>query len=474
MLVPCSVATAKCSFLFLSPVRLFPYTTRISPPMTSPLVTGHHMGPQDGPDEEPTQLTTTRPKLAACKLGRNEFFDIAEHNTYGLISTRQFTSSVNAARAECFQSGVISPPDSDLVLRQDTKVVCPITAGVSPKFSRGLRLSHADLHEVSQQVYDLVAKGFIRLPRSAPLFDRVLGPSELSNLILRNDYELTTACSAFTTRVHGVLLQDERPIAFHSHNFSKAERTYSTGEQEFTRLSNLTRLKSGDAFEGCRQFELDTDHEPLVYLANQPMLSRTQARYMEFFSRFSNMKWNHIARRSSVTDSLSRKPDFSHAAAMLLQRLDPDDPLHARDLMTDILAAYESDDWFDDPRNVQYLTHRPDGFWIGTSHSKRSASSAQIVVPNNGNALKERILFAFHDTQRSGHPGFERTFQSIARYYWWPAMPIDVNDYVRSCDSCQRVKASHQKSHGLLQPLPIPICFTLHLTDCIILAPQPG
>eukprot|EP00798_Chlamydomonas_sp_ICE-L_P013945 gene13945-biopygen23027 len=49
---------------------------------------------------------------------------------------------------------------------------------------------------------------------------------------------------------------------------------------------------------------------------------------------------------------LSRNPDFSDTAAMLLQRLDPDDPLHARDLTTDILAAYESDDWFDDPRNV--------------------------------------------------------------------------------------------------------------------------
>eukprot|EP00798_Chlamydomonas_sp_ICE-L_P000370 gene370-biopygen103 len=118
------------------------------------------------------------------------------------------------------------------------------------------------------------------------------------------------------------------------------------------------------------------------------MLSRKQARYMEFFSRFSNMKWNHIAGRSNVADPLSRNPDLSDAAAILLQRLDPEDPLHARDLMTDILAAYESDDWFDDPRNVQYLTHRPDGFWIGTSHSKRSASSAQIVVPN-GNALKE-------------------------------------------------------------------------------------
>eukprot|EP00798_Chlamydomonas_sp_ICE-L_P029763 gene29763-biopygen4386 len=201
------------------------------------------------------------------------------------------------------------------------------------------------------------------------------------------DYRAVADASVVGTG--GVLLQDGRPVAFHSHKFSKAERNYSTGEQEL--LAVYLALKEWRCYlEGCTgQFELDTDHEPLVYLANQPMLSRKQARYMEFFSRFSNMKWKHIAGRSNVADPLSRNPDFSETAAMLLQRLDPEDPLHARDLMTDILAAYESDDWFDDPRNVQYLTHRPDGFWIGTSHSKRSASSAQIVVPN-GNALKER------------------------------------------------------------------------------------
>eukprot|EP00798_Chlamydomonas_sp_ICE-L_P018032 gene18032-biopygen26983 len=127
----------------------------------------------------------------------------------------------------------------------------------------------------------------------------------------------------------GVLLQDWRPIAFHSHKFSKAERNYSTGEQEL--LAVYLALKEWRCYlEGCTgQFELDTDYEPSVYLANQPMLSRKQARYMEFFSRFSNMKWNHIAGRSNVADPLIRNPDFSDTAAMLLQRLDPEDPLHS-------------------------------------------------------------------------------------------------------------------------------------------------
>jgi hypothetical protein len=35
-------------------------------------------------------------------------------------------------------------------------------------------------------------------------------------------------------------------------------------------------------------------------------------------------------------------------------------------------------------------------------------------------------------------------------------MKGDVARFVAQCDVCQRVKAEHQKSNGLLQPLPIP------------------
>jgi hypothetical protein len=35
-------------------------------------------------------------------------------------------------------------------------------------------------------------------------------------------------------------------------------------------------------------------------------------------------------------------------------------------------------------------------------------------------------------------------------------MNNDVREYVKSCDSCQRIKASQQVPAGLLQPLPIP------------------
>eukprot|EP00798_Chlamydomonas_sp_ICE-L_P029418 gene29418-biopygen5345 len=253
----------------------------------------------------------------------------------------------------------------------------------------------------------------------------------------------------------GVLFQADRPIAYFSHKLTAAERNYSTGEQEL--LAIYLALKEWRCYlEGCTAgFDLDTDHEPLIYLRSQPILSRKQARIMEFLSRFGNMKWKHIAGRTNVADPLSRHPTFEALTCLVVQRLHEDDPAHERDLVTDIKAAYEADVRFDNPRNTQFLRKTSAGLWVGTDRSRRYASPGQIVVPN-GNSLKARLLHAFHDLDRAGHFGIDRTFEAISRSYWWPAMRLDVTDYVRSCDSCQRTKAARQKAYGSLQPLPIP------------------
>eukprot|EP00798_Chlamydomonas_sp_ICE-L_P028216 gene28216-biopygen32175 len=121
-----------------------------------------------------------------------------------------------------------STADSVSELRPDTPLVCPlIDPQTTPKFSRGHRLSPAELLEVQQQVKDLLAKGSINpssspwgspilfiakpdgtwrmaidyrklnkvtipnrypLPRIDNLFDQVRGAKVFSNLDLRNAY----------------------------------------------------------------------------------------------------------------------------------------------------------------------------------------------------------------------------------------------------------------------------------------------
>jgi hypothetical protein len=47
-------------------------------------------------------------------------------------------------------------------------------------------------------------------------------------------------------------------------------------------------------------------------------------------------------------------------------------------------------------------------------------------------------------------------YQDLRVSCWWYRMNHDIAEYVAHCDTCQRVKAQHQRPIRLLQPLKVP------------------
>jgi hypothetical protein len=47
-------------------------------------------------------------------------------------------------------------------------------------------------------------------------------------------------------------------------------------------------------------------------------------------------------------------------------------------------------------------------------------------------------------------------YQDLKKNFWWTRMKRKIAKYVSECDICQRVKTSHLKTAGILQPLSIP------------------
>jgi hypothetical protein len=78
-----------------------------------------------------------------------------------------------------------------------------------------------------------------------------------------------------------------------------------------------------------------------------------------------------------------------------------------------------------------------------------------LAVPNVG-TLRRQCLEELHDTPYSGHFGVTKTENAVCRVYWWPTLRADVQEYIRTCDTCQRDKGSQRHPSGLLQPLPVP------------------
>jgi hypothetical protein len=76
----------------------------------------------------------------------------------------------------------------------------------------------------------------------------------------------------------------------------------------------------------------------------------------------------------------------------------------------------------------------------------------RLVVPMNPKLRKDEA----HLSKFSMHPGSNKMYHDLRSLYWWTRMKREIAKYISECDTCQRVKASHLKVSGTLQPLPIP------------------
>lgn len=121
---------------------------------------------------------------------------------------------------------------------------------------------------------------------------------------LNKPYTLVSDASMIASGA--VLLQEGRVVAYTSKKHSPAEINYSTGEQEM--LGVINALKEWRCYlEGAENVILVTDHNPNTYFVNpNTTLSRRQARWVEFLSRF-HFEWQHIPGRTNFADPISRQ-----------------------------------------------------------------------------------------------------------------------------------------------------------------------
>lgn len=120
--------------------------------------------------------------------------------------------------------------------------------------------------------------------------------------------------------LHGigaVLLQGKRPIAFESKKFSPAEKNYDTSQREL--LAVIHALKVWRCYLEGAPFTLVTDHHPNTFFETQQTLSPRMARWYEFLTRFTFMRWEYRPGRTNVADPLSRVA--THKLAALVQSL---------------------------------------------------------------------------------------------------------------------------------------------------------
>ena len=309
-----------------------------------------------------------------------------------------------------------------------------------------------DIHQLRSflgmaNYYRTFIKGFstIAAPLTALLKKGIFIPEELNQEAFENIKQLlckppvlkiaepelpyTVTTDASTIALGAVLSQEHHPIAYHSRKLNGAEKNYAAHELEMLAIVEAFRTWRHYLEGAKQQITVLTDHQSLKYMETQPTLTRRQAKWMEYMAQYNYKILYQPGKTNSVADALSRAQ--INAITMLRSHLE------------DQIKESQLEHGDSIPLEAQPV----DGIY---------KINNLIFIPDD-RKLRTTILQEVHDSELAGHPGREKTFELLRRHFMWSSLFKDVQDYVKTCDICQRFKPTNQRPSGLLQPLPVPI-----------------
>jgi hypothetical protein len=185
----------------------------------------------------------------------------------------------------------------------------------------------------------------------------------------------------------------ERPVAFVSRTLTPAEKNYSTTEREA--LAVIWAIKKWRSYLYLTEFQVRTDHRALSWIRTFKDPSGRIARWQLFLQGY-DFTVEHIPGKSNR--------------------------------VADVLSRQGCEDKFVD------------------------ASVDHIGSPSTPSTdEKMKLLKLYHDSPLGGHFGVARTYSKLASKVSWPGMHKDVEDFVRSCEVCQR--RGHRRDRVFNPPL---------------------
>jgi transposase InsO family protein len=337
-----------------------------------------------------------------------------------------------------------------------------------------------DYSTIARPLFDLTKKDipFVWGTAQQQAYDALLHAFTTAPLLALPDptkpYRLITDASDFA--IGAILEQPDalnrwHPVAYHSKSLQPAERNYEIHDKELLAiilaLEHFRHYLEGHA----RPIEIWTDHGNLVYFTRKQKLSRRQARWALYLSRFTFVII-HKPGSQNKADGLSRRPD--HSGGMELdneQQILLDTKFFAVRATRPTAITIQGDTSLRDRiRSAQdYDTEVSKALESILKNGPRSISKGledwnledniilyrgHTYVPKN-HELRQEIVRSYHDHIATGHPGRWKTYELVSREFWWPGMSIFVRDFVDGCATCQATKV-RPKTQVPLRPNQVP------------------
>ncbi|MCO5554136.1 hypothetical protein L7F22_007662 [Adiantum nelumboides] len=220
-------------------------------------------------------------------------------------------------------------------------------------------------------------------------------------------------CDACGRSLGAVLMQEGRVIAYESRMFSKPEMTAQIYEKEL--LAVIHALTHWRHYLLGADFTVFTDHQSFCYFLSEKQLSEKQMRWANILSQFHFQIVHVQGQKNVVADALSRKP--------LVQAISA---IH-HSTFEDMIDQYATD-----PDFADIFTWIRDGETVA-GYSLREGYLMRKTMLCVTQPLREKVMTGCHCPPYTGHRGIATTMKGVERYFYWPRLKKDVEDFVRSC-----------------------------------------
>jgi hypothetical protein len=145
-------------------------------------------------------------------------------------------------------------------------------------------------------------------------------------------------CDASGIGIGGVLLQEDKPIAYFSKKLSGPSLNYSTYVKELYDLIHI--LETWQQYLWPKEFVIYSDHESLKHIRDQDKLNKCHAKWVEFVETFLYIIKHKKGKKNVIANALSRRYTMLSQLDHKIFSLESIKELYATDV--DFKDAYEN------------------------------------------------------------------------------------------------------------------------------------
>ena len=340
----------------------------------------------------------------------------------------------------------------------DADKVAAVASWPPPRSARGLRgfLGLAGYYRKFIKDFGLIAAPLTRLLRR----DAFAWDDDATTAFHALKHALTTGpvlqmpdfaklfvvdCDASGAGFGAVLHQGAGPLAYFSKPFAARHLKLAAYERELIGL--VQAVRHWRPYLWGRHFSVRTDHYSLKFLLDQRLSTVPQHQWTSKLFGFDFSVEYRPGRLNTVADALSRRDSEAAVEDTAMAALAISGPTFS--LLDDIRRALAAA-----PDGQHLLQQLRDGVLAAPWRLVDGLllHGTRIFVPNYDD-LRHQVLTLAHS---AGHEGIQKTLHRLRADFYMPHDRALVQDWVRTCTTCQQNKTLAQQPGGLLQPLEVP------------------